>query len=610
MNAQPVVLLAFSNKVGDYLPMIAAEQKAIKKALLDYTDRNYLQLRDVQHASTEDVFYLVNRYHNQICIFHFGGHASGRSLQLEQEIGAVQMADVKGIAGLLGAQEQLKLVFLNGCATQGQVKALLDAGVQAVIATQVSVNDSEAQKFAAQFYQALAAGSTLREAFQNAKALIETDQNAPRIEEIEKTRRVGPSEPEESMPWGLYWRAEAEAILHWKLPKVSPLNIDFGDGDAPGNQKNQAVNSLLVDSTLKAVRESVFVKELARKIRRERKAGDLNRKPSDAEKKDAVIRSYLAPVSVHLRILFSRKLSEKFDEARLRKLSVAYQKTVKFFAFCTLSDVWEATYKKRTPLNMTDEERRQIQTFFQLNALAAPAFDYFQLADVLLKVARRNDIRFYIDQLNNYPNGWIGNETLASANEHFQLMKTVLEQDVPSRLIEPYCVNSEQQLAKALCEWYFLLDYRMAVVKNIEVRQVRNMPPRTFKHAMVELDNNYNDIGRKDRWQDLEEPTDIESVLLYRDRLNDNLNLSPFILDENALIREFNSKIYFFSHTTENGLQYDWNENEKDTLIITEAKYAYVLQQFHKARQDILNERAIQAKKTDLDDDDDILSLM
>ena len=53
MAIQPVLLLTFSNDQDHYLPMIVAEQKAIKHALLDQVDKNYLEIRDVQHASTE-----------------------------------------------------------------------------------------------------------------------------------------------------------------------------------------------------------------------------------------------------------------------------------------------------------------------------------------------------------------------------------------------------------------------------------------------------------------------------------------------------------------------------------------------------------------------------
>lgn len=610
MTAQPIILLTFTNHPGAYLPKIVAEQKAIKQALLDYADQNYLQVRDVEHASTEEVFYLVNRYHNRVAVWHYGGHADGQSLQLEREIGVVQAAAARGIAGLLGTQKQLKLAFLNGCATRGQVKTLLDQGVPVVLATRASVKDETAQRFAAQFYEALGSGSSIREAFQKARALLETEAKAPAIKAVEVNRDwLQRTSKEEKLPWGLYWRAENAGVLDWKLPTESPLTLDFG-GDAVAGKKKSTINGILVNTTLKAIREGEFVRKLARQIIHERKTGNTGRKLSDSEKKDAIIRSYLAPISVHLRSLFSQKLSEKFDEERLRQLSAAYRKSIELFSFLMLSDIWDAELKKRKPLDLNDAERRQLQAFFELNEFTAPAFDYFQLADALLTITNRNDIRFYLEALNHYPEGWAGNETLAKANEHFNFMRTVLENDVPSRLIEPYCLASEQQLTSVLCEWYYLSQYKMAVIKNIEVRQIKNMPPVKYKHVMVPLDNNYNDVGHKDTSQDLDEPTDMESVLVYQDRLNHNLNLSPFVLDENALLREYNSKIFFFHHRTETELHYHWIENETNTLVIDRDHHGYVLEQFEKARRDILNEAAVEVKKGEVDGEEDILALM
>ncbi|HKK79037.1 MAG TPA: CHAT domain-containing protein, partial [Phaeodactylibacter sp.] len=213
MTPQPVILLTFSNNRDDYLPMIVEEQKAIKGCLLDHVDKNYLQVRDLQHASTEDLFYLINRYHNRIHLLHYGGHADGDSLQLEKEIGVVQAANAKGIAGLLGTQQSLKLVFLNGCATYGQVKALLDSGVGAVIATRVHIQDQQAQQFATQFYKALATGSSLREAFLKAKAFLETTDDAPEFIGLDQSRGLHSRfDKTQALPWGLFYKPEQEAV--------------------------------------------------------------------------------------------------------------------------------------------------------------------------------------------------------------------------------------------------------------------------------------------------------------------------------------------------------------------------------------------------------------
>ncbi|MBK6622438.1 MAG: CHAT domain-containing protein [Saprospirales bacterium] len=611
MTQHPVVLLTFSNNMDAYLPQIAAEQAGIKKALLDHSDKNYLQLRDVQHASTEDVFYLLNRYHNRICILHYGGHADGQNIQLEKEIGVVQKANVKGIAGLLGTQQNLKLVFLNGCATAGQVRNLLDNGIPAVIATSVKIDDQQAREFAVQFYEAMATGSDIATAFTKAKAFLESQSTSPEFLAIESSRgfELRAEKGTDKLPWGLYFKPETEEALKWKLPTESALELRF-DSDAFSGKNKLAINSHLVDTTLKAIRESIHVKELARKIHQARNAGDANRKPSDAEKKDVIVRSFPAPISAHLRTLFSAELSEKMDQERLQQLATTYQKSLKLLAFILLSDLWDATQKRQKALELAEIERRQIEAFFDLGEAMAPHFDYFQLIDALLRIAQKNESQIYLDPLNAYPNGWAEVPVFREANDHFELIRTALEEDVSGRLIEPYCIASEQQLAAFLSELHFLIDYKMAVIKNIEVYQVKNMPPRTFKHVMVELDNNYNDVGRKDRQQELPEPTDIESVLLYRDQLSENLNLSPFILDENALTKEFNSKIYYFGHRTENGLRYFWIENEKDTLDISGQQFGYVLQQFEKARKDILNEQPTTTTSLLSSNENDILTLM
>ncbi len=610
MSGQPVILLAFSNDTDSYLPQIIAEQKAIKILLLDHVDKNYLHVRDIERASTEELFYLINRYHNQVVLLHYAGHANGTGLQLEKEIGVVQVANVKGIAGLLGTQQKLKLVFLNGCATKGQVQLLLESGVPAVIATSSKIDDNQAQQFAQQFYQTLAAGQTLKDAFLKAKAFLETTATAPYIADLIESRGIGQFfQQEKKLPWGLYFGVGQEDILDWKLPTESIFELNF-DTNSLGKKQDQLINSILVDHTIKAIRESSFVKELARKIHKERNAGNTNRRPTDAEKKDAIVRSFLAPISVHLRILFSHDMSEKQDEKRLRQLLITYQRSIEMFAFIMLSDIWDATHKKKQSLNFTEKELLHIQAFFDLNQFTHYAFDYFNLVCTLIQFAIRNDIPYYLSQLNAYKADWSQIEVLSNAHNHFQLIKTALEADIPSRLIDSYCIASEQHLANLLSEWHYLLEYNMAVVKNIEVQKIKNIPPRTFKHVLVELDNNYNDIGHKDRWQDLEDTTDMESVLLYQDKLFESLNLSPFILDENALNREFNSKLYFFSHQTKEGFVYKWIEYDQDTLIVNHQNHPTIMRQFEKARQEILNEEKGISSPLDFEGEDDILSLI
>jgi len=75
-------------------------------------------------------------------------------------------AQASGLAGYLGRQTGLVLVFLNGCCTEPQVRQVRQAGVKAVVATTAAIHDEVAAEFAKAFYAELAARS-LRDVFRH-----------------------------------------------------------------------------------------------------------------------------------------------------------------------------------------------------------------------------------------------------------------------------------------------------------------------------------------------------------------------------------------------------------------------------------------------------------
>jgi hypothetical protein len=220
---KPVIVLAFSNDKDDYLPTINKERENISTALQKHQYRAYFQVHQEKSTSLEDLFKLLNEYRDRIVIFHYGGHAGGTHLQLESDAGEPQTAHAVGLAQLLGQQKQLQLVFLNGCATSQQVELLLSAGVGAVIATSVPIQDEMAAKFAEHFYNALAGNRqvSIKEAFFTAKGSIVMEYG-PTAREINYYRRVIREKTEKTpngeIPWGLYYDKNRPKILQWKLP--------------------------------------------------------------------------------------------------------------------------------------------------------------------------------------------------------------------------------------------------------------------------------------------------------------------------------------------------------------------------------------------------------
>ena len=109
----------------------------------------------------------LSLYRDNIILFHYAGHADGKSLHLGSEAARSQ-----GIAELLAQCPRLKLVVLNGCSTKGQVEYLKECGVKAIIATHAPIDDNKAETFAQRFYQCLANNDNVETAFNTAIAQV------------------------------------------------------------------------------------------------------------------------------------------------------------------------------------------------------------------------------------------------------------------------------------------------------------------------------------------------------------------------------------------------------------------------------------------------------
>ncbi len=204
----PVVFFTYANQADNYLPNLEEEQRSIRKKLARLHDFDFIEYFDLGNTTIDDIFDHIPRFRERLAIFHYSGHAGGKHLEL-----ADRLADAGGMAQLLGQYPHLKLVFLNGCSTLGHVDALLRNGVPAVIATSVSINDARATAFAKQFYHSLSHRATLKEAFNEAAAKLQTQGAVPAG--FIRLRGMTPENTAQELPWGLY--AADDTALDWKF---------------------------------------------------------------------------------------------------------------------------------------------------------------------------------------------------------------------------------------------------------------------------------------------------------------------------------------------------------------------------------------------------------
>ncbi|HNR07346.1 MAG TPA: AAA family ATPase [Saprospiraceae bacterium] len=234
MPFKPVLFLAFANDKVDqtaYLRNLSAEMHGIRKALGEAVSSGLCEVVERSSASVGDILDVFQDpvFASRISLFHYGGHANGFSLLLESEDGTKALAHKEGLVPFLSRQENLKLVFLNGCSSEGQAADLLKAGISAVIGTTSAINDEVATSLAIRFYSSLGDGSGIEKAWADATDEVKISKGTG------NTRALlweGKNEASEHFPWVIRFRPGAEIIKEWNLPDISG-NPLYGLPDIP-----------------------------------------------------------------------------------------------------------------------------------------------------------------------------------------------------------------------------------------------------------------------------------------------------------------------------------------------------------------------------------------
>ena len=559
----PVVLLAFANDQGDHLENLELERKSISAALQSFDDQFFIRVTAEPSAGIDDLFALFDRFPDQVAIFHYGGHADGTALKLEAPGGANEIAHAGGLAQMLGLSKALKLVFLNGCATHDQVKALLGAGVKAVIATAVPINDTMATEFAQQFYETLGSGKSIKQSFDAARAKIASRYGDQR--EIGEFRSISfgdaPAPVDAALTWGLYTQPNDDETLNWVLPQQAENQV-IVRGAAMTQSVGAAVNDGLVQTLFNAL--SPFNPEVGMLLELSKKNNRIDLRTV----RQMIMDAYPAPVGEQIRKLFA---SNMVDEQRLRQLVVTYEAVTKLFAFAMMSQYWNARFDNAA-LTIDDAQRGAIEAFVNLDAASEPTFDYLALVTTVDAVLATNKIPAFMAECSGLAAALADGEghiAQAFMNE----MRGELAKGPPATgEIQSFCVQAEAHLGVILKQLAFLVGYKLATIKGIDISKTRHKPPE-FRHRQVMLDR--LTAGFLDLIETRTAFTDNESVILLKnlDDVSQYLNLTPFIIDQNALTGNDGSKLYFHQFTDAAGTtcHYYSIANPTDLLVISDA---------------------------------------
>ncbi len=228
-NKPPIVFIAIANdqlSKDKHLPGLREERDELNKILLNAKAKGLCEVIVKSVEKAEHIFEVFTNselYRDRIAIFHFAGHAN--SLEMILESGAI---DVEYFSKFLGEQKGLKLLFLNGCSTYGQVEKYFRNNVQNVIATSSLIYDELAKDFAIKFYHSLAGGTSLVRAFNEASSITQSIKSKKRRDDVvlNEKQKTG------FLPWKFRSRPGAEESKYWSLPEAvnNPL---FGLPELP-----------------------------------------------------------------------------------------------------------------------------------------------------------------------------------------------------------------------------------------------------------------------------------------------------------------------------------------------------------------------------------------
>jgi hypothetical protein len=221
-SQEPIFFFAFANDKQDnarYLRSLTKEAKAIHQILTEAEKQGFCQVIIKENVGIEDIFntFQDERYRNKITVFHYGGHADSYELLLENQEGENQKAYTEGLNSFLSKQENLLLVFLNGCCTHEQAQNLTSKNISLVIGTSKEVNDEIATKFAMRFYKGLAAMTSIGKSFEEAVDFIKTEMGGGITRGL--YRKELAQIPVNEFPWKIYYQDSQSKYLTYKLEK-------------------------------------------------------------------------------------------------------------------------------------------------------------------------------------------------------------------------------------------------------------------------------------------------------------------------------------------------------------------------------------------------------
>jgi len=560
-----VLVFAFANDDDAHLSLLKQESSQVNGTFSPLHDKGAIELYREESATVGELSRIFQRFDRRILLFHYGGHAGGQGLRLEEGD-----AQAEGLARFFQQQkDNLKLVFLNGCSTLPQVERLMDLGIKAVIATSSPIEDSKAVEFAQEFYRGLIVRQPVGRAFESASAMLRTKYSgveAPAIIEFRGIRRR--TEQPASIPWGLYINEKHKDILDWRLPvKPRRLEMTLQNSDYQPNQY------------LKYVLEAMFFidDDLRKALTNENGLlVDANGNPLNEQQKFYIILKHLPwPIGAQFQKLIALRTLNK---ERLRQIASTYLVTSQTLLCLILAQFFDHAEKE------PDEDWSLLQEVFDLDRKAFKVFDFLgHIKKLHVKDFLDGESAPFVEEIIPF--------LKELQNEKSDLYKAYLELEELRDSIQEdrmdweqaadFYEDAEASLTILLSRVAFLVRYKLLAVRDIQIVNYRHSEVR-YQHRLGELNGIGDMLGLSPR--ELRRFTHCDSILLVRDiddleneeRSAKIINLTPLMIDENAFLRYSTDVLNIYMYAFREGDTYYYYKVNSNIFSVMDSENGFL----------------------------------
>lgn len=454
----PTILLLTANDPADRLQRLAAEGKDIQRALNSARGKAY-DVALLPECSAEDFIKELMVPNREVEIVHYAGHSDSGSLRLTDT-----RADAPALAEKLRSQGTVRLVFLNGCATRGQVEFFHGAGIPFVLATSRPVGDDKAYWVATQFYQYLTLGRSLQEAF--AEVVTDAQKLSKKIHEFRRERGIGfgPAvKAADPVEWDLYARSGSEDA-DYRLPFSRPPRQE-----AEGVDHTAFLDELIFALENLDAPALGAVRKLAANIRD-------GAAPNNKKKIAELLRVLPYALGVRLRQINADPNEHGNDYYRelLYDYAFFFETLLQHTAALLCAQIWQ--HKDRAAANMTGRFPVLLD-YLTANHLDEAPGVYLPVLEELLnwmeQAGIQNVLPFGKSQLD-----YLRSERFQAADNFFFLQKKYYWQRLRLKDAEAMenCFIAQEFLTEAFRQFRFIAQYVQASVRGINVRNFRHLP--------------------------------------------------------------------------------------------------------------------------------------